>query len=166
MAYLELFKQVRAFVFDVDGVLTNNEVIVTEDGALVRKMHIRDGYAIKAAVRAGYPIAIITGGKSEGVKKRFTDLGVKDIYLGKTDKMDAFDEFVHLYDLNPTEILYMGDDLPDYPVMRRVGCPVCPADAAQELFPIAVYVSPYAGGQGCVRDVVQQVMALQGEWTP
>jgi 3-deoxy-D-manno-octulosonate 8-phosphate phosphatase (KDO 8-P phosphatase) len=166
MAYLELFKQVRAFVFDVDGVFTNNEVIVTEDGALVRKMHIRDGYAIKAAVRAGYPIAIITGGKSEGVKKRFTDLGVKDIYLGKTDKMDAFDEFVHLYDLNPTEILYMGDDLPDYPVMRRVGCPVCPADAAQELFPIAVYVSPYAGGQGCVRDVVQQVMALQGEWTP
>jgi 3-deoxy-D-manno-octulosonate 8-phosphate phosphatase (KDO 8-P phosphatase) len=166
MAYLELFKQVRAFVFDVDGVFTNNEVIVTEDGALVRKMHIRDGYAIKAAVRAGYPIAIITGGKSEGVKKRFTDLGVKDIYLGKTDKMDAFDEFVHLYDLNPNEILYMGDDLPDYPVMRRVGCPVCPADAAQELFPIAVYVSPYAGGQGCVRDVVQQVMALQGEWTP
>ena len=166
MAYLELFKQVRAFVFDVDGVFTNNEVIVTEDGALVRKMHIRDGYAIKAAVRAGYPIAIITGGKSEGVKKRFTDLGVKDIYLGKTDKMDAFDEFVHLYDLNPAEILYMGDDLPDYQVMRRVGCPVCPADAAQELFPIAVYVSPYAGGQGCVRDVVQQVMALQGEWTP
>lgn len=166
MAYLELFRQVRAFVFDVDGVFTNNEVLVTEEGTLVRTMHIRDGYAIKAAVRAGYPIAIITGGKSEGVKKRFADLGVKDIYLGKTDKMDAFDEFVHLYDLNPSEILYMGDDLPDYPVMRRVGCPVCPADAAQELFPIAVYISPYAGGHGCVRDVVQQVMALQGEWEP
>jgi 3-deoxy-D-manno-octulosonate 8-phosphate phosphatase (KDO 8-P phosphatase) len=166
MAYLELFRQVRAFVFDVDGVFTNNEVLVTEEGTLVRTMHIRDGYAIKAAVRAGYPIAIITGGKSEGVKKRFADLGVKDIYLGKTDKMDAFDEFVHLYDLNPNEILYMGDDLPDYPVMRRVGCPVCPADAAQELFPIAVYISPYAGGHGCVRDVVQQVMALQGEWEP
>ena len=166
MAYLELFKQVKAFVFDVDGIFTNNEVIVTEEGALLRKMHIRDGYAIKAAVRAGYPIAIITGGKSEGVKKRFADLGVKDIYLGKTDKMDAFDEFAHLYDLDPNEILYMGDDLPDYPVMRRVGCPVCPADAAQELFPIAVYVSPYAGGQGCVRDVVQQVMALQGKWAP
>jgi len=166
MAYLELFRQVRAFVFDVDGVFTNNEVLVTEEGTLVRTMHIRDGYAIKAAVRAGYPIAIITGGKSEGVKKRFADLGIKDIYLGKTDKMDAFDEFVHLYDLNPNEILYMGDDLPDYPVMRRVGCPVCPADAAQELFPIAVYISPYAGGHGCVRDVVQQVMALQGEWEP
>ncbi len=166
MAYLELFKQVKAFVFDVDGIFTNNEVIVTEEGALLRKMHIRDGYAIKAAVRAGYPIAIITGGKSEGVKKRFADLGVKDIYLGKTDKMDAFDEFVHLYDLDPNEILYMGDDLPDYPVMRRVGCPVCPSDAAQELFPIAVYVSPYAGGHGCVRDVVQQVMALQGKWAP
>ena len=166
MAYLELFKQVKAFVFDVDGIFTNNEVIVTEEGALLRKMHIRDGYAIKAAVRAGYPIAIITGGKSEGVKKRFADLGVKEIYLGKTDKMDAFDEFVHLYDLDPNEILYMGDDLPDYPVMRRVGCPVCPSDAAQELFPIAVYVSPYAGGHGCVRDVVQQVMALQGKWAP
>ena len=166
MAYLELFKQVKAFVFDVDGIFTNNEVIVTEEGTLLRKMHIRDGYAIKAAVRAGYPIAIITGGKSEGVKKRFADLGVKDIYLGKTDKIDAFDEFVHLYDLDPNEILYMGDDLPDYPVMRRVGCPVCPADAAQELFPIAVYVSPYAGGHGCVRDVVQQVMALQGKWAP
>ncbi|MFZ4560956.1 MAG: KdsC family phosphatase [Saprospiraceae bacterium] len=166
MAYLELFKQVKAFVFDVDGIFTNNEIIVTEEGTLLRKMHIRDGYAIKAAVRAGYPIAIITGGKSEGVKKRFADLGVKDIYLGKTDKMDAFDEFAHLYDLDPNEILYMGDDLPDYPVMRRVGCPVCPADAAQELFPIAVYVSPYAGGQGCVRDVVQQVMALQGKWAP
>lgn len=164
MGYLELFRQVRAFIFDVDGVFTNNEILITENGQLLRKMNIRDGLAVKIAVQKGYPIGIISGGKSEGVRSRFADLGIRDIYLGRQEKMDAFEDFLLTHDLDPKEVLYMGDDLPDYPVMRRVGIPVCPQDAAPELFQIVEYISPFAGGTGCVRDVIQQVLQLQEKW--
>ncbi|MBK8653334.1 MAG: HAD hydrolase family protein [Haliscomenobacter sp.] len=165
MSYLDHFRQVTTFVFDVDGVFTNNEILVTEAGELLRKMNVRDGYAVKVAIQQGYRIAIISGGRSEGVRKRFADLGIEDIYLGKQEKTEAFEEFLHTYDLHPEEILYMGDDLPDYPVMRRVGAPACPNNAAHELLQISVYVSPLNGGEGCVRDVVEQVLRLQGKWT-
>lgn len=164
MNHLEKFRDIRTFIFDVDGVLTNNEVLVTEDGQLLRTMNIRDGYAIKHAVSEGYRICIITGGRSEGVRKRLEGLGVQDIYVNKSEKLEAYEEYVHMYDLDEGEILYMGDDLPDYPVMRRVGLPTCPSDATHELFEIAQYVSPIAGGHGCVRDVIQKVLLLHGKW--
>lgn len=164
MGYLELFRNVHTFIFDVDGVFTNNLILVTEQGEFLRQMNVRDGLAVKIAIEKGYRVCIITGGRSEGVKKRFEDLGVQDIYLGKRYKEDAFEEFVDLYDLDTQGILYMGDDLPDYPVMRKVGVPTCPSDAAEELIPISVYVSPFSGGNGCIRDVIQQVLTLQGKW--
>ena len=164
MNHLEIFSTIHTFIFDVDGVMTNNEVIITEKGELLRKMNVRDGLAIKMAIEKGFKIAVITGGRSEGVIKRLEALGIKDIYSGKSDKLEAFDEFINQYDLDPLGILYMGDDLPDYPVMRRVGLATCPKNAAPELFPIANYVSPYNGGEGCVRDVIEKVMRLQGNW--
>lgn len=164
MSYLEHFRQVRAFLFDVDGVFTDNEMLVLENGDLLRKMHVRDGLAVKIALSKGYPIGIITGGKSEGVRIRFANLGIRDIYMGRQEKTDAFEDFLLTYDLDPAEVLYMGDDLPDYPVMRRVGVPVCPQNAIPELFQIAVYISPLAGGKGCVRDVIEQVLKLQQNW--
>lgn len=165
MNHLESFSAIHTFIFDVDGVLTNNEVLITEAGELLRKMNVRDGLAIKIAIEKGYRIAIITGGRSEGVKKRLEALGIKDIYAGISDKLEAFDEFMETYDLDPVGVLYMGDDLPDYPVMRRVGMATCPKNAAPELFTIANYISPYNGGDGCVRDVIEKVLRLKGEWS-
>jgi 3-deoxy-D-manno-octulosonate 8-phosphate phosphatase (KDO 8-P phosphatase) len=164
MNQLEKFRDIRTFIFDVDGVLTNNEVLVTEDGQLLRTMNVRDGYAIKHAIESGYRICIITGGRSEGVRKRLEMLGVQDIYVNRQEKLNAYEEYIQAYELDEGEILYMGDDLPDYPVMRRVGLPVCPNDAAHELLEIAQYVSPLAGGMGCARDVIQKVMLLHGTW--
>ncbi len=164
MNQLEKFKDIRVFIFDVDGVLTNNEVLLTDEGQLLRKMNIRDGLAIKRAVQANYHVAVITGGKSEGVRKRLEGLGVRDIYLGRTQKIDAYEELLFTYEFDPDQILYMGDDLPDYPVMRRVGLPVCPADAAPEIRALAAYVSPLYGGRGCVRDVIEKVMRLNHQW--
>ncbi|MCI5080246.1 MAG: HAD-IIIA family hydrolase [Saprospiraceae bacterium] len=164
MNQLEKFKDVKAFIFDVDGVLTDSSVLVLEDGKLLRKMSIRDGYAIKKAVSLGYHVCIITGGKSEGVKTRLQGLGVKDIYLGASDKNECFEEYVDIYDLDPEYIMYMGDDIPDLPVMRRVGLPVCPQNAAPEILQIAQYISPLNGGDGCARDVIEKVLKLNGQW--
>lgn len=164
MNQLEKFRNIHTFIFDVDGVLTNNEVLVLEDGQLLRKMNMRDGLAIKMAVNAGYRICIITGGKSEGVKKRLEGLGVRDIYLNRQEKLEAYEEFVTLNELNQEGILYMGDDLPDRPIMRKVGFPTCPKDAAREIFEIAKYISPFKGGEGCARDVIEKVLKLQGKW--
>jgi 3-deoxy-D-manno-octulosonate 8-phosphate phosphatase (KDO 8-P phosphatase) len=164
MNQLEQFRQIKAFVFDVDGVLTNNEVLILEDGKLLRKMSIRDGYAIKRAVQEGYRICVITGGNSEGVRERLQDLGVTDIYMDRQDKMEAYEDFIDLHELDEGTVLYMGDDIPDYPVMRKVGLPACPVNAAPEVLQIAQYVSPYQGGEGCARDVIEKVLRLQGKW--
>lgn len=165
MNYLENFNEIDTFIFDVDGVLTDSSVLVMEDGKLLRKMSIRDGYALKHAVRRGYNVCVITGGTSEGVKTRLQNLGIRDIYLGQQDKMEAFEEYLHTYDLDPQKILYMGDDIPDYPVMRKVGLPACPKNAAPEIIHLAAYVSPYSGGEGCARDVIEKVMRLQDRWS-
>lgn len=165
MNVLEKFKNIDTFIFDVDGVLTDNSLLVTEQGELLRTMHIRDGYAIKQAVEKGFRICIITGGKSEGVVMRLNALGVQDVYKGINDKLNTFKSYISENNIDPENILYMGDDLPDYEVMRRVGLPTCPADSVPEIIQISQYVSPMNGGKGCARDVIEKVMKLQQKWT-
>lgn len=164
MNQLEHFRNITTFIFDVDGVLTNAQVLVLEDGKLLRSMSVKDGYAIKKALNHGYNFCIITGGKSQGVKTRLQNLGVTDIYLGQSDKMEAYEEYIYTYDLKPENILYMGDDLPDLPVMKKVAIAACPADAVPEVLESANYVSGLIGGQGCARDVIEKVMRVQGKW--
>lgn len=164
MNQLEHFRNITTFIFDVDGVLTNSKVLVLEDGKLLRSMNIRDGYALKEAIRRGFRVCVITGGKSEGVKTRLKNLGVQDIYLGQSNKMEAYEEYLYTYDLKSENILYMGDDLPDLPVMKKVAVAACPKDAAPEVVNIANYVSGIMGGEGCARDVIEKVMRVQGKW--
>lgn len=164
MHVFDLMRATRAFVLDVDGVLTNNDVLVTEAGEFLRTMNVRDGQAIKWAVEKGYQVCIITGGRSEGVIKRLNILGVQQIYTGKHDKLPVFEQFIREFRLSPIEVCYMGDDLPDLPVLRKVGFPTCPYDAVPEVMEVARYVSPLKGGQGCVRDIIEKVMKLRGDW--
>ena len=155
---------VKAFAFDVDGVLTNGEVLVTEAGDQLRKFHIRDGYALQLAVKKGYPIVVITGAQSLGVQRRLEGLGIRDIYLGIRDKMTIFNAWLSRNQIQAAEVLYVGDDIPDLAVMRCVGIPACPADAAEEIKAIASYISPKLGGCGAVRDVIEKVMKVQQTW--
>lgn len=164
MDILAAFTNINTLIFDVDGVLTNGNLLITAQGQLLRTMNVRDGYAIRHALQAGLHIAIITGGNSDGVTKRLQMLGITDIYANAHHKPDAFEELVLTYNLNKNQILYMGDDLPDWEVMRQVGMPVCPADAAPEIKSICKYVSPYAGGNGCVRDIIEKILKLRGLW--
>lgn len=161
---LQKLSQIKAFVFDVDGVLTDGLVHVTETGEQLRRFSIKDGYALQLAVKRGFPIAIISGGRSQSVVSRLQGLGINDIYIGVETKMDAFEEFLLIHDLQADQVLYMGDDIPDYPVMQKVGLPVCPADAAEEIKAISAYISPVKGGAGCVRDVLEKVLKIQGVW--
>jgi 3-deoxy-D-manno-octulosonate 8-phosphate phosphatase (KDO 8-P phosphatase) len=156
--------RVRAFAFDVDGVFSDGILLMDPNGELIRSMNIKDGFAMHLAVRKGYPIAIITGGNSEQVRKRFNMLGVHDVYLKSSSKLVDFMHFCNKYDLDPGEVLYMGDDLPDYPVMQKAGFPACPADAVPEIKQVARYVSGFRGGHGCVRDVLEQVLRVHGVW--
>ncbi len=164
--FKELLGQVKAFVFDVDGVFTDGTVVLHPSGELLRTSNTRDGYAVHVAVERGFPVAIISGGKSESVRQRFQGLGVTDIYLGINDKLEALDDFRFKYGLELSDILYMGDDLPDYEAMQRVGIPTCPRDAAPEIKQISLYISSFDGGKGCVRDVIEQVLRLNGKWGP
>jgi len=151
-------------VFDVDGVLTDSSLIIMPNGELVRTMNMRDSIAMRLAVKNGYRLCIITGGNSKAVKQRLNRLGIADIYLKTENKLEAMKEFVELYELQLSEVLYMGDDLIDYEVMTKVGVPVCPEDAVNEIKSISVYISPIKGGKGCVRDVIEQVMKISGKW--
>ena len=160
----KLLQSVKAFAFDVDGVFTNGSVMLHPGGAFIRMMNIKDGFAVQHAIKMGYPIAIITGGYSKMIRKRFKVLGVKDIYMKSADKTAAFKAFLMKYGLGPADILYMGDDLPDYEVMKSVGFPACPADAAEEIKQLSLYTSHRNGGEGCVRDVIEQVLRLHGKW--
>ena len=163
-SYKEIFPQINTLIFDVDGVLTNGIVTVFPDGQLIRQMNIKDGYALKAAVKAGFHICVISGGKNEGVRSRLQDLGIKDIYLGAHNKIEQFNELLKKYDLKPENVLYMGDDVPDLPVMKLVGMPCCPNDAVREIQQASKYISDKKGGEGCARDVIEQVMRVQGKW--
>jgi 3-deoxy-D-manno-octulosonate 8-phosphate phosphatase (KDO 8-P phosphatase) len=161
---LAKLSQITAFVFDVDGVLTDGTVLVTESGEQLRRFSIKDGYALQLAVKRGFKIAIITGGRSQSIVSRLTSLGISDVFLGVEHKTEKFEEFLLAYDLSADQILYMGDDVPDYPVMKLVGLATCPADAAEEIKAISAYISPVKGGQGCVRDVIEKVLKVQGLW--
>jgi 3-deoxy-D-manno-octulosonate 8-phosphate phosphatase (KDO 8-P phosphatase) len=160
----KILSSVKGFVFDVDGVFTNGTVMLHPGGEFIRMMNIKDGFAVQHAVKMGYPIAIITGGFSKMVKKRFIALGVKDIYQKCANKTNAFELFMRKHHLIQGDLMYMGDDLPDYEVMKKAGFPACPSDAAEEIKQISLYVSPRKGGEGCVRDIIEQVMRLQGKW--
>ena len=154
---------VKTFLFDVDGVLAKSNIILTQD-EYVRQVNTRDGFAIKHALMQGYRVGIITGGSSPSVKQRFERLGVKDIYVGVSNKLEVFEDYLAGYQITPKEILYMGDDIPDYEVMQRVGFPTCPSDAVWEIKNISKYISPFGGGAGCVRDVIEQVLKVQKKW--
>ena len=163
-SYKEYLNQITTFVFDVDGVLTDGSLQVSTKGELLRTMNTKDGYAMKMALKAGFTVCIISGGKNEGVRERLRVLGITDIYLGVDDKVEQMDEFFDIYDIKPEQVLYMGDDIPDYYPMKLVGLPCCPQDAVPELKEISLYVSHRNGGEGCVRDVIEQVMKVQGKW--
>ena len=162
--FKEELKKVRAFAFDVDGVLSNQTIILHYNGEPLRTINIKDGYAIQFAIKKGYPIAILTGGNSESIRKRYMRLGVTDIYLKSQNKREDLEDFLCKYQLDPSTILYMGDDLPDYEVMTRVGFPTCPANAVVEIKLISKYISNIDGGEGCVRDVIEQVLRLHSKW--
>ena len=166
MNELERFREVTTFIFDVDGVLTNSQLLVMEDGSLLRQMNVRDGYAIKRALQANYRVAIITGGNSMGVVERLQALGVVDVYYGVQDKVEAYRAFMELHELDDAGVLYMGDDVPDYEVMRLVGFPACPQDACPEILSLAKYVSHRGGGAGAVRDVIERTLRVKGQWLP
>ncbi len=157
-------RKVKAFVFDVDGVLSDAKMYMHPGSEIMRSVNIKDGYAIQYAIRKGYPVCIITGGNSESVEKRFLNLGVTDIYLKSRDKTEDLKDFLSRCGLTYENILYMGDDLPDYQVMKEVGFPTCPSDAVEEIKSISIYISDKSGGEGCVRDVIEQVLRLQGKW--
>ena len=162
--FKEDLKKVKAFIFDVDGVFSSSEIMLHPSGELMRTMNIKDGFALQYTIKKGYPVAIITGGNSEAVKSRFQNLGIRDIYLKSGNKMDDFNDFICRHGLKAENVLYMGDDLPDYEVMKRVGFPTCPSDAVEEIKAISRYISDKPGGQGCVRDVIEQVLRLHGKW--
>lgn len=162
--YKEDLTKIKAFVFDVDGVLASSKVVLHPSGDLMRTMNIKDGYAVFYAIRKEYIFCIISGGTSESVRNRFLKLGITDIYLGSHNKVRDFRDFLSKYDLEPENVLYMGDDLPDYEVMQMVGVPACPSDAVEEIKAISSYISDKAGGEGCVRDIIEQVLRLQGKW--
>ena len=156
--------QITTFVFDVDGVLTDGTIHVTPTGEMLRNMNIRDGYAMKAAIENGYTVCIISGGSNEGVRVRLRNLGITDIHLGVPNKVETFKEFTDIYNIKPENVLYMGDDIPDYHVMQFVGLPTCPQNAVPEIKGISKYISHVEGGKGAVRDVIEQVMKVQGKW--
>lgn len=165
---MENFKQkllkVKCFIFDVDGVLTNGALIITSEGEFLRTMNIKDGYAIQLAVKKGYHIAVISGGHSNGVPIRMSRLGVTHVFMGVDDKMKKFEELKKELHLSDEQILYMGDDVPDIKVMQCCGVTACPNDAIPDVKRICLFVSERNGGQGCVRDIIEQTMRLHGLW--
>ncbi len=164
MNVLKQFQPIKTFVFDVDGVLTNNQLLAMEDGSLLRSVNIKDGYALQLAVKKGYQMWIISGGSSDAIKSRFENLGLQEVHIRVKNKKALLLELAekHKVDLNTT--LYMGDDIPDYAVMQACGLPTCPADACNEIKRVSKYISKINGGQGCVRDVIEKVLKLNDHW--
>ena len=156
--------RIKAFAFDVDGVLSPDTIPLHPSGEPMRIVNIKDGYALQFAAKMGYPIAIITGGRTEAVRKRFEGLGLNHVYMGAAVKIEIFKKWLDECGLCPDEVMYMGDDIPDLECMREVGIPVCPADAAAEVIEASRYVSEFRGGEGAVRDIVEQVLRARGDW--
>jgi 3-deoxy-D-manno-octulosonate 8-phosphate phosphatase (KDO 8-P phosphatase) len=162
-SYKEKLKGLRNFLFDVDGVFTDNRVLLLPGTDPVRTFHTRDAYAVQRAVKEGLRIIIVSGGRSQGVADSFARLGVTDVHMGVHDKLAFFERLVE-EGLDPMHTAYMGDDIPDLRVMQRVLFPCTPADGAEEIKAISLYVSRYPGGHGCVRDLLEQAMKVQGRW--
>lgn len=156
--------RIRAVIFDVDGVLSAETIGMDDGGMPVRTINIKDGYAIQLAVKMGLRIVIMTGGSSETIRSRYAYLGVDDIYMKCAVKIQSYEAFLAKYELRDEEVIYMGDDIPDYEIMRRVGCACCPADACPDVKEVSTYVSQRRGGYGCARDVLEQVLRAQGKW--
>jgi len=164
MSVLKLFKPITTFVFDVDGVLTDGTILVFDNGDQVRRMNIKDGYALRLAIKKGYRIAVISGANGTGVKVRLNKLGIDDVFLLVENKVECMIEYMQKHQLDWKEILFMGDDIPDYDVMKRVGLSCAPSDAVGSIKDIAKYISTLEGGKGCVRDVIEKVLKLNGHW--
>ena len=164
ISYKQKLKDITTFILDVDGVLTDGSVILMPSGEMVRTMHTKDGYAMQLAVKNGFRIAIITGGRDKMVEERLKYLGITDIYSGIRDKFEAYEDLLFSYRLKPEEILYMGDDIPDIEVMKNVGIACCPNDAVPDVREISDYISLVDGGKGCVRDIIEQTLKVQGKW--
>ncbi|HVZ24986.1 MAG TPA: HAD hydrolase family protein [Sediminibacterium sp.] len=161
---LEAFTHITCFVLDVDGVLTDGTLLVLPSGVMVRRMHIRDGYAMQLAIKQGYRVVVISGGDSPEVAERLHKLGVTEVWMQISDKKALLQKILSDTGLDPAAVLYMGDDIPDLAAMQLSGLPCCPADAATEIREIARYISPCQGGAGCVRDVIEKVLKLRGHW--
>jgi 3-deoxy-D-manno-octulosonate 8-phosphate phosphatase (KDO 8-P phosphatase) len=155
---------VKAFIFDIDGVLSLQTISLNAFGVPNRTVNLRDGYALQLAVKKGYLVGIISGSNSKEYQRRLKLLGVTDIYLNSRSKLDHYNNFKKKNKLNDSEILFMGDDIPDFEVMKVAGVPVCPSDADSEIKQIAAYISDRKGGEGCVRDVIEQVLRLHNSW--
>jgi 3-deoxy-D-manno-octulosonate 8-phosphate phosphatase (KDO 8-P phosphatase) len=162
--FKESLGRVKTFIFDIDGVLSHQTIPMNSFGLPSRTVNLRDGYAIQLAVRKGYRVAVISGGKSKEYVKRLRGLGVSDIYMNSRSKIEHYNNFLKKYSLSSEDILYMGDDIPDHQIMKLAGIPVCPADADSEIKKISVYISDKRGGDGCVRDVIEQVLRLHNKW--
>ena len=164
MNYKAKLHEIKAFVFDYDGVISDGNIWSANDTIIVRSGNVKDGYAMQYALRKGYLIAILSGGSGDSIRSRMKMLGVEDVYLGSHRKKEIFEDFLKDKQLLPEQVLYVGDDIPDYDVMRLAGVSACPADAAEEIKAGADYISHKNGGCGCVRDVIEQVLRLQGQW--
>ena len=162
--YKKLLNDITAFIFDVDGVLTNGKIMVTTEGEMYRVMDTKDGFALKYALNKGFKIGIISGGTNQGVKNRLELLGVEKVYLGIHEKKTAFRDFLRQFKIKPDQVLYMGDDVPDLPVMELAGVSTCPNDSATDVKQFVDYVSHKKGGEGCVREIIEQVLRVQGKW--
>jgi len=163
--FFEQFKKIKVVVLDVDGVLTNGLVLVTEQGEQLRSFHVRDGYAIQQALKAGVPVVVISGGDSQGVLSRMQYLGVQHVFLGVKDKVTVLMQWLEEYGFQAGDVLFIGDDLPDLPLMKRVGLAACPSDAVEAVKTAAHYISNRRGGDGVVREVLEKTLTLQNRWT-
>lgn len=162
--FKEKLNKITTIIFDVDGVMTDGKVLVMDSGEMVRNMNSKDGYALNLAVKKGYRIAVITGGNNQAIKNALERNGVTDVFIKQHDKLTCYQEYLSKNKLKDEEVVFMGDDLPDHEIMSRVGLAVCPNDAATEIKEVSQYISPKNGGEGCVRDIIEQVLRVQGKW--
>ncbi len=162
--YKERLGKVNTFIFDYDGVMSNGTVILQHSDPPLRTANVKDGYVLQLAVKLGYNVVVISGGFSPSMDNRFDTLNIKDAFTGVSNKLETYKKYLKDKNLTSDQVVYMGDDIPDIPVMKQVGVPVCPADAVEEVKLVSVYISDKKGGQGCVRDIIEQVLKVQGKW--
>jgi 3-deoxy-D-manno-octulosonate 8-phosphate phosphatase (KDO 8-P phosphatase) len=162
--YKGRLKNITTFVFDFDGVITDGRIWVYKDNWSQRAANVKDGYALHYAEKIGYNVAVISSGIGTSIRERMNSIGITDVYTEVYSKIDKFNEYIACKNVSKDQVLYMGDDIPDYEVMREVGIACCPADAAREIKDISHYISPVKGGEGCVRDVIEQVLRIRNDW--